>query len=72
MDEQWEMFEPDVDYQLSLKPSEFFAHNCYAVVDCSELAKAEGAVTCCSLVFEARSCQRANWLWLGAATGMIE
>jgi predicted TIM-barrel fold metal-dependent hydrolase len=36
MDEQWEMFEPDVDYQLSLKPSEFFARNCYAVVDCSE------------------------------------
>jgi uncharacterized protein len=36
MDEQWEMFEPDVDYQLSLKPTEYFARNCYAVVDCSE------------------------------------
>jgi uncharacterized protein len=36
MDEQWEMFEPDVDYRLSLKPSEYFARQCYAVVDCSE------------------------------------
>jgi predicted TIM-barrel fold metal-dependent hydrolase len=36
MDEQWEMFEPDVDYQLSLRPSEYFARQCYAVVDCSE------------------------------------
>ena len=30
------MFEPDVDYQLKLKPSEYFARQCYAVVDCSE------------------------------------
>jgi uncharacterized protein len=36
MDEQWEMFEPDVDYKLSLRPSEYFARQCYAVVDCSE------------------------------------
>ncbi len=36
MDEQWEMFEPDVDYHLSLRPSEYFARQCYAVVDCSE------------------------------------
>jgi 2,3-dihydroxybenzoate decarboxylase len=36
MDEQWEMFAPDVDYRLSRRPSEFFARNCYAVVDCSE------------------------------------
>src|ERR1051326_8590203 len=36
MDEQWEMFSPDVDYRLSLRPSEYFARQCYAVVDCSE------------------------------------
>lgn len=36
MDEQWEMFEPDVDYHLSLRPSEYFKRQCYAVVDCSE------------------------------------
>ena len=36
MDEQWDMFEPDVDYELSLRPSEYFARQCYAVVDCSE------------------------------------
>jgi predicted TIM-barrel fold metal-dependent hydrolase len=36
MDEQYEMFEPDLDYQLKLKPSEYFARQCYAVVDCSE------------------------------------
>ena len=36
MDEQFEMFEPDLDYQLSLKPSGYFARQCYAVVDCSE------------------------------------
>jgi uncharacterized protein len=36
MDEQWEMFSPDVDYTLALSPREYFARNCYAVVDCSE------------------------------------
>jgi len=36
MDEQWEMFQPDVDYSLSLRPGEYFARQCYAVVDCSE------------------------------------
>lgn len=36
MDEQWEMFEPDVDYRLSIRPREYFARQCYAVVDCSE------------------------------------
>lgn len=36
MDEQWEMFSPDVDYTLALKPTEYFARQCYAVVDCSE------------------------------------
>ena len=36
MDEQWEMFEPDVDYPLALGPREYFTRNCWAVVDCSE------------------------------------
>jgi uncharacterized protein len=36
MDEQWEMFSPDAGYELSLRPSEYFARQCYAVVDCSE------------------------------------
>jgi predicted TIM-barrel fold metal-dependent hydrolase len=36
MDEQWEMFEPDVEFKLSLRPSEYFTRQCYAVVDCSE------------------------------------
>jgi uncharacterized protein len=36
MDEQWEMFEPDVDYRLSLAPVEYFKRQCFAVVDCSE------------------------------------
>ena len=36
MDEQWEMFSPDVDYALSLTPTEYFKRQCWAVVDCSE------------------------------------
>jgi len=36
MDEQWEMFAPDVDYKLSLTPTEYFKRQCYGVVDCSE------------------------------------
>jgi predicted TIM-barrel fold metal-dependent hydrolase len=36
MDEQWELFEPDLDYKLSLRPSEYFTRQCYGVVDCSE------------------------------------
>jgi uncharacterized protein len=36
MDEQWEMFAPDVDYKLAMKPPEYFKRQCYAVVDCTE------------------------------------
>ena len=36
MDEQWEMFAPDVDYALALGPRDYFTRNMWAVVDCSE------------------------------------
>jgi len=36
MDEKWESFGPDVDYELSMKPSDYFKQRCYAVIDCSE------------------------------------
>jgi predicted TIM-barrel fold metal-dependent hydrolase len=36
MDEKWETYGPDQDYSLSLKPSDYFRRQCYAVVDPSE------------------------------------
>jgi uncharacterized protein len=36
MDELYEMYEPDLDFTLSIKPSEYFRRQCYAVVDCGE------------------------------------
>jgi predicted TIM-barrel fold metal-dependent hydrolase len=36
LDEKWETFGPDVDYTLSLKPSEYFRRQCYAVMECEE------------------------------------
>ena len=36
MDEKWETYGPDQEYTLSLKPSEYFKRQCYAVVDPSE------------------------------------
>lgn len=36
MDEDWETYGPDVDYQLALKPSEYFRRQCCAVLDPDE------------------------------------
>jgi predicted TIM-barrel fold metal-dependent hydrolase len=36
MDEKWETYGPDQDYELSLRPSEYFARQCYAVADADE------------------------------------
>jgi predicted TIM-barrel fold metal-dependent hydrolase len=36
MDEKWEAYAPDMDYELSMKPSEYWRSRCYAVIDCGE------------------------------------
>ncbi len=36
LDEKWETYHQDVDYHLSLKPSDYFRRQCWAVVECEE------------------------------------
>jgi predicted TIM-barrel fold metal-dependent hydrolase len=36
MDEKWETYGPDQDYSLSLRPSDYFRRQCYAVMDADE------------------------------------
>jgi predicted TIM-barrel fold metal-dependent hydrolase len=36
MDEKWETYGPDQDYELSLSPTEYFLRQCYAVADADE------------------------------------
>jgi predicted TIM-barrel fold metal-dependent hydrolase len=36
MDEMWDTFGPDAGHSLSLKPSDYFRRQCYAVADCDE------------------------------------
>jgi uncharacterized protein len=36
MDEKWEAYAPDMDYELSMKPSDYWRTRCYAVIDCGE------------------------------------
>jgi predicted TIM-barrel fold metal-dependent hydrolase len=36
MDEMWDTFGPDAGHSLTLRPSEYFRRQCYAVADCDE------------------------------------
>jgi len=36
MDEKWEIYHQDVDYTLSLKPSDYFRRQCFVTVDADE------------------------------------
>ncbi len=36
MDEKWETYGPDQEYSLSLRPSDYFKRQCYAVIDADE------------------------------------
>lgn len=36
MDEEWELYHPDVDYTLSLKPSDYVRRQCFVTVDADE------------------------------------